>query len=281
MVLGFAGAAIVAFGVPSAASAAAPAPTVLHSYNYAGYAAYPASGDVGNVQATWNVPDITCPAKSYSQPRAAAWTGMWGGTTSINNGTAYVAQIGTVSDCLLSSKFPYTSHPVYTAFWEIEGAHGNLPQTIGSVPVHPNDTIVASVAYLGATDGKQDFEMWIHDMTDNKYAQGDVQSAVAVPLGSIIRQGGAIVEYEPPCSWLTWPPDLCELGGSNGLARFSPPVRFTSVFVSAEKGAKLPWKYFEYVMGYGKGGPQLAANSPITFNNGGAMNYTITWKAQN
>jgi Peptidase A4 family len=268
------------FGSSSSPPPSKAKPTVLPSDNYAGYAAYPSSGYVVNVQATWSVPSISCPP--YGVPRAAAWVGMWGGTTSIKNQTAWLPQIGTVSQC-------DQGKASYLAFWEMAtgvAGQGNAPQILTSVPVHANDTIVASVAFLGPTSfpngyERRKFEVWIHDTTDNKYALRDVETSAGVPLGSIIRQAGAIIEDEPPCS--VW--DLPDCSApikqweGHGLAEFSPPVHFSNVFVDALAGAKLPWKYFEYVMKDGKGGSVLAANSPLGLSNG-SMHYTITWKTQ-
>ena len=239
-------------------------PTPLPYGNYAGYSAYPANGSVGKVQASWNVPNIgrlfhtTCPVIGF--PRAGAWVGMWGGTSSINNGTAYLPQIGTVSQC---DNFD----PSYSAVWEIPGPHGNGVQTIRGMTIHANDKITASVAYLGTSrHGVQEFELWINDTTDRQHWRHDESTSVAVPLSNIARQGGAVVEYEP--------------GFLGGLARFSPSVDFTNVFVDPQKNASSTLHYYQYVMRWSKNGPALAMDSALTISNG-AMNYSITWKAQN
>ena len=249
--------------------------------NYAGYAAYPSTGYMVNVQATWNVPNISCPLVGV--PRAAAWVGMWGGTTSINNNTAWLPQIGTVSMCV-------NGIASYFAFWEMATlvtGQGNAPQIIDSVPVHPNDIIVASVAFLGPSTfqngyERRKFELWIHDMTDNKFKLFDEETSAGVQLGSIIRQAGAVIEDEPPSSCSVW--DLPDCGVSSpfqwlghGLARFSPSVYFSNVFVDGGQ-AGATWKYFKYVMKDGNSGSVLAANSSLALHN--SMNYTITWKAQ-
>lgn len=254
-------------------------PTVLPYDNYAGYSAYPSNGYVRKIQAVWSVPSITCP--SVGVPRTAAWVGMWGDTTSINNGTAWLPQTGTVSMC-------DNGKASYLAFWEMATGlrgQGNAPQILSSVPVHANDTIVASVAFLGPNTfpkgyERRKFELRINDTTDHKTATVDALSG-GVQLNSIIRQAGAVIEDEPPCS--VWDLPDCSspikqwLG--HGLAAFSPPVHFSNVHVDALTGAKLPWHYFEYVMRAGKNGKVLAANSPLGLNKS-SMYYTITWKAQ-
>jgi hypothetical protein len=253
--------------------------TVLPYNNYAGYAAYPSAGYVHKVQAIWSVPSISCPPRGV--PRAAAWVGMWGGTASINNQTAWLPQIGTVSHC-------DKGKALYVAFWEMATGlrgQGNAPQILSSVPVHANDTIVASVTFVGPTSfpngyQRRKFELTINNTTDHKAAKLTVLSG-GVQLASIISQAGAVIEDEPPCS--VWDLPDCNapikqwLG--HGLAEFSPPVHFSNVLVSAQSGAKLPWKYYEYVMRDGKGGQLLGADSTLGLSKGG-MYYTITWKTQ-
>jgi hypothetical protein len=218
---------------------------------------------VGKVQASWNVPNIgqlfdtTCPVIGY--PRAGTWVGMWGGTSSINNGTAYLPQIGTVSQC-------YNFVPRYSAFWEIPGPNGNKQQTISGITIHASDKITASVTYLRTgQDGVQEFELSITDTTDHQHWRHDESTSVAVPLSNIARQAGAVVEYNP--------------GTLNGLAHFNPSVDFTNVVVDPQKNASSTLHYYQYVMRWTKNGPPLASDSPLTISNG-AMNYSITWKAQ-
>jgi Peptidase A4 family len=248
--------------------------------NYAGYAAYPSVGYVMKVQAIWSVPSISCPLLGL--PRAAAWVGMWGGTTSINNGTAWLPQIGTVSQCV-------NGRASYVAFWEMATlvtGQGNAPQMLNSIPVHPNDTIVASVAFLGPATfpngyERRKFELQIRDTTDNKSAVLYEETSAGVQLGSVIRQGGAVIEDEPPSSCSVQDLPDCSVASpfqwlGHGLAKFDPPVHFSKVIVSGRAG--VTWKYFEYVMRDGPGGSVLAQNSPLGLSNG--MYYTITWKAQ-
>lgn len=259
---------------------APPSVKTLPYYNYAGYAAYPSTGYVMKIQAIWSVPSISC--RFGGVPRAAAWVGMWGDTTSINNNTAWLPQIGTTSWCDGSGN----AH--YNAFWEMASlvaGQGNSPQFLSSVPVKPNDTIVASVAFLGPNTfpngyERRKFEFRIHDTTDNKSRVFDELSG-GVQLGSIIHQAGAVVEDEPPtsCSFQDIPD--CDTSSllhwlGHGLAQFSPPVHFSHVVVNGQRGAT--WKYYQYVMRAGIRGPVLAQDSPLGLS--GGMYYTITWKKQ-
>jgi hypothetical protein len=142
MAIGFgaAGASTVAYGGLNAAV------TQTASLNWAGYADAAPAGSVTYVAGTWVEPAVACSAQGTQY--AAFWVGIDG----FNSNT--VEQTGTLAQC---------SHGVakYSAWWELYPL--NSIQTIGSITVHPGDSISASVAY--STAG---FTMAIKDVTTGK-----------------------------------------------------------------------------------------------------------------
>ena len=98
-------------------------------------------------------------------------------------------------------------------------------------------------------------------------------------LDTILQQGGAVVESNPPVH--SYP---------NGLAQFSPPVHITDMEVASDfTGALKPkaYGYYEWVLYHstkaGKTGPLLAKNSAPTITGvtralPGVLRYTVTWK---
>jgi hypothetical protein len=157
------------------------------------------------------------------------------------------------------------------------------------MPVHPGDKISAAVEFDGAgPNGTWEFEFSVFDINDNQRQPGsgtfdqveDTPGPIAVKdLDTILEQGGAIVESNPP-----------DHSHPNGLAQFNPPVRITGMQVASEfTGALKPtsYGYYEYTLHHetkpGKIGPLLAENSPPTIigatsSSPGLLSYTVTWK---
>ena len=251
----------------SSAEAAAPPVTTIANGNWAGYSAYPNSGDATGAWGNWVVPQITC-TKAYPNARIAVWAGLWGGTTSIHNGTAWLPQIGTVSQCEDGTAY-------YRLIWEMETAvkgegngaqdryagyavpsHcagkipgqayyvcGTLPTGViggyGDVEVDPGDHVEALVYLDGSADqapAERTFSITLDDFTGNnngKYAEGTITTnGIKVPLGSISREGGVIAETSLPTS--------------NGLADFGT-LNIGPAAVEQDHGTG-GYSFFKWVM---------------------------------
>jgi hypothetical protein len=125
-------AALVAFALPARADAATHA---LKSSNWAGYVASKPAVRFRRVAGTWVQPPGYCAAgpRRYS----AYWLGLGG----YHSTSSALEQIGTQVDC--SS----LGEAVYSAWYELVPAG---PVHI-AMPVHPGDTLTASVAVSGNT----------------------------------------------------------------------------------------------------------------------------------
>ena len=100
------------------------------SSNWAGYAAYGASGKFSSVKATWVQPSVTCGSQNtYS----AYWVGLDGDNSST------VEQLGTEADCSGGTPTSY-------AWFEMYPHPGYYINTVG---VNPGDSYTASVSYQG------------------------------------------------------------------------------------------------------------------------------------
>jgi len=100
------------------------------SSNWAGYAAYGASGKFSSVKATWVQPSVTCGSQNtYS----AYWVGLDGDNSST------VEQLGTEADCSGGTPTSY-------AWFEMYPHPGYY---INTVSVNPGDSYTASVTYQG------------------------------------------------------------------------------------------------------------------------------------
>jgi hypothetical protein len=249
--------------------------------SYSAYAMSPANGYINHVQAAWTIPrDIVCPALGGG-PRVAIRVGTWGDTSSINDGTAWLPQIGTDSECtagLLRN----------SAVWQIPGPEGNKPQTISSVPVHPGDMIVASVTSVDATANPygsvpRKFALVINDTTDNRLWEGFEWTGGGARMDTIVRQAGAVVEGSIPCPLTARVSFTCGAPQGSwvgyGLAKFRPLIDFSGIRVGADVAAP-SWNYFEYVMRAGQNGPQLASNSLLFYHaTGSTWSYAVAWGA--
>jgi hypothetical protein len=115
-------------------------PSLLHSVaaastNWAGYAAatdlnWPQDNAVSDVRGTWTVPSVTGKGTAYSS--------VWVGIDGFNSST--VQQIGTDSDVV-------DGQAQYYAWYEV---YPKDSFTVTSLTVHANDSISASVTYVGS-----------------------------------------------------------------------------------------------------------------------------------
>ncbi len=113
------------------------------STNWSGYAVSAAAQAVTAVSGEWTVPTVTGTGTAYS----SVWVGIDGYTSNS------VEQTGIEADVV-------NGVAQYSAWYEM---YPNGPVTV-NVPIHPGDTISASVTY-SATTGK--FTLTVADVTDN------------------------------------------------------------------------------------------------------------------
>jgi hypothetical protein len=235
--------------------------------NYAGYSAYPATGDATGAWGNWIVPKITC-TKAYPNARVAIWAGLFGSNKSIGDGTAWLPQIGTISQCKNGS-------PQYALVWQMETdvAGGNsgprdsysgyavpshcagklpnyayyvcgtlptgVPGGYGQVGVKPGDSVQALVYLDGSASqgpAARTFSIILEDFTGankGKYAEGTITTRnIDVFLDDISRQGGVIVETgNPP---------------SDGLARFG--TLKLGVNAVEQTGGLGKYDFYEWIM---------------------------------
>jgi hypothetical protein len=211
----------------------APLVTAVPNANWAGYSAYPNNGDATGAWGNWIVPKITC-TKSYPNARVAVWAALWGSNDSIRNNTAWLPQIGTLSQCVNGTA-------QYRLVWQMETAvtggnsgprdaytgyavpsHcsgklpnfayyvcGTLPTGViggfGEVKVNPGDSVQALVYLDGpATQApaERTFSITLEDFTganNGKYAEGTITTnKIKVSLDDASRQGGVIAETSDP-----------------------------------------------------------------------------------
>ncbi|HEU5386243.1 MAG TPA: G1 family glutamic endopeptidase [Streptosporangiaceae bacterium] len=239
------------------------------------------------VQATWIVPKVSCPAL-VNYPRAAVWVGLWGSMPSVANGTAWLPQIGTASQCNRDINGNPVPGTFYFPVWEMETfikGQGNTPQGITSMTINPGDKMVGSVEYEGPDKSNfQHFSLVLDDVTVNAKKPGSdevtIRTATTEPvkdLSTILQQGGAVVEGATSLK--------TKLGNvwANGLAQFKTPIPLTHVQVgSAFAGSRSPASvgYVEWVYKDQSGqGHPMAINSKLTGSMYGSLaGFTVTWK---
>jgi hypothetical protein len=280
--------------------------TTVPNANWVGYSAYPDSGDATGAWGNWIVPKITC-TKAYPNARVAVWAGLWGSNESIGKKTAWLPQIGTLSQCVKGA-------PQYRMIWQMETAvrggnsgprdaytgyavpsHcagklpnfayyvcGTLPTGIaggfGEVKVNPGDQVQALV-YLDGRDSQapseRSFSIVLEDFTganNGKYATGTITTnKIKVPLDDASRQGGIITETgNPP---------------SDGLARFGTlKIGVNAVEQTGGTGSYRFYKWVLYKNYTHKPPTGLIAtpgNSLKHAGSGEEVDYidTITWKS--
>jgi hypothetical protein len=196
----------------------------------------------------------------------------------MSQGTGWLPQIGTSSDCNLTGFSGATYSLTWEMYSQVNGGgnavqygldcpgnktyslcawKGAQPpyQQITTMPIAPGDHINAAVAFLGPyTSGSQvrTFEIRLTDLTNGEFAVGHITTNLPAQLPDIASQGGAIVEDNPPCSI----DDIvnlraCARGFINGLAKFHTPIQVTGMGTLTENngaGNNVPLLYNEWVM---------------------------------
>lgn len=241
------------------------------NYSYAGYTLLAGgSGAFRLAEATWVVPSIPvlyCLAHPGAYPRVAPWVGLWGTNDSINKGTAWLPQIGTVSRC--NSGFP---GPHYLAFWEmftgVKGGgakgYGAGPQIIRSMTIKAGDTMNGGVEYEGTLGSDLVYKFQLIDVTRTKPGAPDefsktVTTTKPVKFRDIMAQGGAVVE--PECN--------------HGLAKFTT-VPFSDVQLDWLNVSPTGVSLQKWTM-IGSDGSTLAQPGSVS-GFPGSLHYTVTYK---
>jgi hypothetical protein len=193
-VLAVAAAAVAAYEAVSAPPADAGAATHRRyalragtetSSNWAGYAAVAPTGAGASaftsVTGTWQQPAATCSVESAGYA-SATWVGLGGYDLS----SQALEQLGTDADCTNAGK------PVYYMWYELVPA----PPVNVTLPIHPGDTITASVNVSGGV-----VWLWLRNRTTGK------QFSKKVPMDSPdLTSADWIVEAPSSCSRFTCRP---------------------------------------------------------------------------
>jgi hypothetical protein len=119
----------------------------VSSTNWAGFAVTGPTDSVKFVQGSWVQPTANCSGTK------TLYASFWVGIDGYNSRT--VEQTGTDSDC-------QAGVPTYYAWYEFFPAY---PVTISTVPIHPGNTVEASVTYVNSTVG---FKIVLSDLTTGK-----------------------------------------------------------------------------------------------------------------
>ena len=238
-------------------------PEPVDTSNYSGYSMSPANGaHVYQVDATWRVPEVTCPSP-VQVTRAAVWVGMWGTMAAFKSNTeVWLPQIGTSSRCNAGE-----AH--YEAVWALQGAEElwrkflpglfpGGPSVIAGFDIRPGDVVHASVTYAGHDSaGDAKFNISITDDRTGRTSAGPIVTPKPATLDQVAGQGGAIVEPE-----------------KDGLAEFHPPIGITGFYMTAGADGRYTgiWHVYEYRLTQPPSAHLLASNSALS-----SEGFTVTW----
>ena len=203
-----------------------PLPVTVPQVNWAGW-----SGHIGNpvgMVSSWTVPQVDCgvlpqPIQSFIQSRAAIFVGFWGRNLSAN-GSAWLPQIGTNSQCRVGQPFYSVVYQMFHA-----GPGGTPIMTDFTVRVRPADQITASVSFNGRdASGRLTFTAALKNTTAQSRGEQSTFSTLLVTspgvnLDDALWHGGCIVENDDPN---TTSPLLIN-GTGGGLAKFQNPIQFS------------------------------------------------------
>jgi len=152
---------VTAAGTVLPSSASRPGQTVIHSLNWAGYAANRAGATFRYVSASFPVPYVNCPGapSSYS----SHWVGLDG------LGSSSVEQVGIEADCTGSTAQYYAWYEMYPK-----------PVTI-VFPVRAGNAVQASVTYEKST---RKFVLMLRDITNGRHLIRTLKCAAKACLRS-------------------------------------------------------------------------------------------------
>ena len=222
------------------ASASRPGHTVIHSLNWAGYAANRAGATFRYVSASFPVPYLDCQGTTPSY--SSHWVGLDG------LGSSSVEQVGIEADCSGSTAQYYAWYEMY-------------PKPVTVVfPVRAGNAVQASVTYKQST---RKFVLMLRDMTSGRHLTRTLKCAAKICLRS-----SAEVISEAPSS---------NSGGILPLANYRA-ASFSSITLTTSKGHRSGltsryWKTYQ-IVGVGESSRKLAAQ-PTAVGRGQA--FSVYW----
>jgi len=231
---------VTAAGQVRPSSTSRPGHTVIHSLNWAGYAANRAGTTFRHVSASFPVPYLNC------QGTAPSYSSHWVGLDGL--GSATVEQVGIEADCAGST-------PRYYAWYEM------YPKPVSTVfKVRAGNAVQASVTYKRSA-GK--FALMLRDTTSGRHFTRTLKCAAKVCLRS-----SAEVISEAPSS---------TSGGILPLANYRA-ASYSSVTLTTSRGHRSGltsrfWKTFQ-VVGVGQSSRKLAAQPTALFR---GQAFSVYW----
>jgi hypothetical protein len=189
---------VTAGGQPRPARGSRSRHTVIHSLNWAGYAANRARTTFRHVSAAFTVPYVDCPGTTTSY--SSHWVGLDG------LGSSSVEQVGIEADCSGST-------PQYYAWFEM------YPKPVSiAFPVHAGNAVQASVSYERSS---RKFVLILRDTTNGRHLIRTLKCAART-----CQRSSAEVISEAPSN------------GSGGILPLADyrAVGFSSVTVTTSRG---------------------------------------------
>ncbi len=230
---------VAAAGHAAAASSARPGHTVVHSLNWAGYAANRSGTTFRSVSAAFFVPYVDCSAASPSY--SSHWVGLDG------LGSSSVEQLGVEADCSGSA-------PQYYAWYEM------YPKPVSvAFQVSAGNAVQASVTYQRST---RKFVLMLRDTTNGMHFTRTLQCAAKVCL----RSSAEVISEAPS-------------NGSGAILPLADyrAASFSSISVATSSGHRsgLTSRYWNtyQIVGVGDSSHELAAQPTSLFQGQAFSNY--------
>lgn len=222
---------IAARGQAGPASTSSPGHAVIHSLNWAGYAANRAGTTFRHVSAVFEVPYVDCSGapKSYS----SHWVGLDG------LGSASVEQVGIEADCSGTAAQYYGWYEMY-------------PRPVSvAFSVHAGDAVHASVTYKKST---RRFVLMLRDVTNGKHFLLTLKCAAK----ACIRSSAEVISEAPS-------------NGSGGILPLADyrAEGYSGITVTTSRGhrsglSSRSWKTFQ-IVGVGASSHELEAQPTSLF----------------
>src|SRR6266545_2560944 len=222
---------VTAPGHPRPAGASRPGRTVIHSLNWAGYAANRAGISFRHVSAAFLVPYLDCAAAPTSY--SSHWVGLDG------LGSASVEQVGIEADCSGSAAQYYAWYEMY-------------PKPVSVVfQVAAGNAVQASVTYKRSA---RKFVLMLHDTTSGRHFSRTLNCAAK----ACIRSSAEVISEAPS-------------NGSGGILPLADyrAASYSGITLTTSRGRRSGltsryWNTFE-IVGVGDSSHELAAQPTSLF----------------